>query len=176
MKKILFILAAIALVAASVGSGALSAAKLYDRTAAGYVRMDTGNAYLKFIPTGPDGVHVTTDSMGRVRFNFGASGNGGTGLNPDSENYFYQLFRIRNEGTQNLNVWYHSNKPNRCKIFWDNTGGHLSGVDGWVGTSYPGIPINVGSSWTLGIYMDARGYGAGSTLHCDFTFMADVGP
>jgi hypothetical protein len=176
MKKILFILAAIALVAASVGSGALSAAKMYDRSAAGYVRMDTHNAYIKFRPyPSGDGVYVTSDSMGRVKFKFGASGNGGTGLNPDSENWFMPLFTVINQGTKDLELWYTSNKPNRCKLFWDSDQYQINGIDGFVPTSPPGLLIKPvpGGSWTLGLYMDARGYGVGSTLHCDFTFYAD---
>jgi len=172
MKKMLIVLAAIILVAASVGTAALTSTKLYTRHAHASIIADTGNAYLQFDPLGVEGVHVTTDSKGRVKFDFGATPFGGMGVNPDSENWFFPMFTLKNNGTQTLKVWYWSNNP-RCKVFWDHNS--TLPVDGYIGpTKASGIPINPGASWTLCVDMDATGKSAGSNVNCSLEFRGEV--
>ena len=176
MKKIVFVLAAIILVAASVGTAALTGSQLYSRHAHASIIADTSNAYIQFKPLMPEGVHVTTDAKGRVKFDFGASGNGGMGVNPDSFNVFHWMFMLQNNGTQPLKVWYSTNNP-RCAVFWDHNQYWTDGIDGIVGTTKASaITISPGSGgqWTLGLIIDATGKSAGSNINCALQFNAEV--
>ncbi len=169
MKKVIVLVVMLGLVAATIGSGALSAAKLYHRSVEANVRMDTGYPYLKFTPIGPNGDYVKTDPAGRVTFKIGANSAGGKGINPDSENWFSAMFMLTNLGTGDLNVWFESDNW-RCKFYW---GGNAPDVDGFA-DGQPNKPlITVGSSWSFGIYLDARGLEKGDSIDCEITILAE---
>lgn len=169
MKKVFVLVLMLVLIAATIGSGALSAAKLYHRTAQAHVIMDTGPAYLHFAPQPPNGWYVHTDASGRMKLEFGENPTGGRGLNPDSENWFTSTFTVTNLGTENLKVWFVSDNP-RCKIYW---GTNAPAVDGYADGAPSKPMINKGAMWTFGVYLDARWYDAGDVLSCGITVMAE---
>jgi len=172
----LIVLAAIILVAASVGTAALTGSQLYSRHARANIIADTNNAYIQFFPLNPEGVHVQVDQKGRVNFSFGDSGNGGMGVNPDSFNVFHHMFMLQNNGTQPLKVWYTTNNP-RCSVFWDHNAYWTDGLDGFVGPDKAsGVTISPGpgGQWTLGLVIDATGKDAGSQINCALQFNAEV--
>ncbi|WP_141212588.1 hypothetical protein [Halorubrum sp. Hd13] len=85
--------------AAAMGTGAFSFLQT-DRDISITVENDS-DAYLGLIEDSP---YAAENSNGELTFNFGASGNGGSGLNPNSVTLFDDVAIVRNQGTKEVEL------------------------------------------------------------------------
>ncbi|ARS90295.1 hypothetical protein [Natrarchaeobaculum aegyptiacum] len=89
----------------AVGSGAFS--RVESQRAVSVAVAEDGDAYLGLTPC--DTKHgdnfVGDDGRGHVTLDFGASGNGGNGVNSDSRTWFDNVLRICNQGKETVCVW-----------------------------------------------------------------------
>lgn len=145
--------------AALVGSGAITYGEA-ERDVAITVATDP-NGYL-----GMDSPHWFDHSQysnvgenGELSLDFGESGSGGDGVNVNSKMYFDHVFRIKNQGTQDLKVWFERSEdligviefyPHHLGIYDDQHDGLIGEDDAW---SFNGH-TTVGDSFPVGVCID----------------------
>jgi hypothetical protein len=95
---------------ALVGSGAVSS-MVAGRSLKVNIA-DDSNAYVKFdtdLGNSPDNnyeyAEIDEDS-GELEIDFNENNAGGEGVNPNAETYFDDVFAIKNQGTEDLEVWF----------------------------------------------------------------------
>jgi hypothetical protein len=89
--------------AATVGTGAFTSVEA-NRTVNVNVADDT-NAYVGLRATSdPNGQFASGSSSDEITIDFDSSGNTGSGVNPNAETVFEEVFQIENQGTQNVEV------------------------------------------------------------------------
>jgi hypothetical protein len=89
--------------AAAVGTGAFTSVEA-NRTVNVNVADDT-NAYVGLRATSdPNGQFASGSGSDEMIVDFDDSDNGGSGVNPDAETVFEEVFQIENQGTQNVEV------------------------------------------------------------------------
>ena len=93
--------------AAATGTGALSATEA-ERSLTVQIA-DDDSAYLTFdtdLGTSPDNNYeYASIEEGEMEIAFGSNDAGGDGVNPNSVNYFDDVFQLKNRGTEPLTVW-----------------------------------------------------------------------
>jgi hypothetical protein len=72
---------------------------------------DDSNAYVRFdtdLGSSPDNnyVYAEINENGELEINFDGNSNGGQGVNPNSETYFNDVFKVQNQGTEDLEIWF----------------------------------------------------------------------
>ncbi|MFC7072310.1 hypothetical protein ACFQJ7_05405 [Halovenus rubra] len=109
MKRRKFLIGAGALAAGgatALGTGAFSRVEA-ERTVSIDVETDS-NAYLGLskLSNSSNSQQFAEVSDGKLSVNIGDSGNGGSGVNPDSTTYFDDMFQLSNNGVAEANISY----------------------------------------------------------------------
>jgi len=162
MERRKFIIGAGALAtgaSAAVGTGALSATEA-ERSVSVQIA-DDDNAYLAFdtdLGNSPDNNYeYATIEEGEMEISFSTNGAGGEGVNPNSVNYFDDVFALRNQGTEPLSIWVELNGGLDDYIDVYPIAGNYGRDDSIVGESNAfsaGWATGVGSTLRIGIMID----------------------
>ena len=185
MERRKFIIGAGALAtgsSAAVGTGAVSRTQA-DREMTINVANDS-SGYIGF-NTGPSGVsenrQFASIEEGEVTINFGET-NDGDGLNPNSRNFFDDVFSMNNQANEDLEVWFELDDDLEGIIDFYAIAGN-DGRDGnetdrsLVGNPFGPGPNAMGvgdSGLRVGIEVDLTGYDSDQTISGDVTVIAET--
>lgn len=111
--------------AAAIGTGAISSQRA-PRHLTGQVVSDA-NAYTEITSGDANGAYAEFAGNGELYINFGNNG-GANGLNPDSLNYFKNVFEIRNFSDHGpVRYYIERDGPNMGRVSFFNTNGSDEG-------------------------------------------------
>jgi hypothetical protein len=105
---------------------------------------DDSEAYLALTPSDGPNSEFADDNGDALSLSFGDSGNNGTGLNDDARTIIRDVFRIENQGTQDVFVFVENDSvPDGIGVFSDEPATTPSGnsdATTGLGNNKPGFP------------------------------------
>jgi hypothetical protein len=174
-RSLIVTLGSIAAGAATVaGTGAVSTMRA-ERNVTGRVVGDR-SAYVSIEP-GEDHDFAVDNLDGEFRVAFDNDPTGGAGLNPDSINSFDDVFRVRNTGEEELNVYIEDSQPDLGFYFGEGSNDPTQGEPGQAGSTET-IRVGPARQAVVGVWVDLRDQGPGSVFNGDsedFTIYAEDG-
>lgn len=143
------------------GTGAFTSVEA-DRDVAVQVA-DDANAFLALEAIGPNAPYTTTSDgqLGIDLTSSNATGEGGQGVNSDAVTVFRELFEVRNQGTQEIDVEI------TPLTFVDTDSGDTLLVLIVPQTDFPSVTLAPGDDETYSLVVDAFPGGTGSDVEID---------
>ena len=161
--------------AAAMGTGAVSKMNSGERSVTVQVREDSSSFIaLKSRGTGPNkhGQFAEVNDEGKLEINVdGSNLNHGKGVNPDSEYYLDNVFRIKNGANMDPrpthHIWISQNTAERVAFYW---GGDPSNS---AENSSNQTKLEAGRQQDVGMYIDATGLDPSNEISGDVVISAE---
>ena len=154
--------------AAAIGTGAFTSVEA-SRTIAVEVAGDS-SAFLLLDPSlksSANDVFASYDD-GQLVLNFDDTAAGGEGINNNAVTTFDQVFKLKNHGTQSVNIWFEHSLPGVTFYRFNPDSNSLDGP------SNAKIGLQEGGHMKIGVEIDTRVEGTDSDFGGTVTVHADV--